>query len=100
MDSGIVAADAFKRSEQHAGPARDGDPALFGDDRRGLPDERGVGQALRRHEHARDGVDLALVHEVAAQRDELALDVFSDRFVNHDGVLGRAEHAVVERLAP
>src|SRR4029079_14933980 len=38
-------------------------------------------------------------NEVAAVPDELALDLFDDRRVDHDRVLRRTQHAVVERLA-
>ena len=78
---------------------RDRDAAFLGDEGRGLADERRVGQPLRRDEDARDGVHLRLVHEIAALRLELALDVFGDRLVDDHRVLRRAEHPVVERLA-
>ena len=95
----VVAADSFERRHQHARLARNADAAFRGDRHGRLADERRIGQALRRHQHFRQRVHLALVHEVRALRLKLALDLFGDRFVDDDRVFRGAEDAVVERLA-
>ena len=96
---GVVASDPRQGRQQDARLGRHRQAALRGDDRRGFPDERRVGQPLRRHEHPAHGVDLGGRHEVAALGLELPFHLFGNRLVDDDRVFGRAEHAVVERLA-
>ena len=57
---GMVAPDSRERGNQDAGPLRDRDPHLLGDERGRLPDQGRVRQALRRHEDPGQGLHLGL----------------------------------------
>src|SRR3977135_882957 len=62
----VVATNAAQGRHEDARACWDGDAAFFRNDHGRLPNERGIWQALRRHEHARERLHFARVHEVAA----------------------------------
>ncbi len=78
----MVAPDTRERCQQHPGIGGDAQPAFFGDVDGRFADQRRVRKTLRRYELLRDRVHLAGVHEVAALRLELALDLLGNRFVD------------------
>src|SRR5262249_40349621 len=95
----VVAADAVELCEEHAGTWRHGNATLFRDDRGGFSYQCGVWETLWRDEHTGDGFGFGFRHEIAAEAFEFALDVPGNTLVDHHGVLGRAQNAVVERLS-
>ena len=88
---------AFDFAHEHLRVRRNLEPCELGDLRGLLSDDLGVQRAVDEDRLARR-VELLLVKEVAAHLDEKRAHVVIHRVLGDDALLGRADHAVVERL--
>ena len=102
----LLGSDDGALGEEHRGVFGHREAGLFGDPHRGLSDdlrvELGLAAILGVGVDAEDELfELALlvsVHDVGVKARELSHRLGRDRLVEDDGLLGRAHHAVVERL--